>query len=171
MLTLIEPVVNSVALYNVSKSFTLLWYGLFLFPSKPPVWRIARFRHSAQQVYLQLCRTAAGRLLYPQLRTRNCVVTRTHVTRILFTVRLNVAVWWFKPEKWLHCGYTVSKVKKFVYCARRPNSYWVPACLVSNRTESSFAGTKWPENIWYICLLQLGWHSVAVVHFTFVHKY
>jgi hypothetical protein len=23
---------------------------------------------------------------------------------------------------------------------------------------------------WYICLLQLGWHPVAVVHYTFTHK-
>jgi hypothetical protein len=25
--------------------------------------------------------------------------------------------------------------------------------------------------IWYICLLQLGWHPVAAVQYTFTHKY
>jgi hypothetical protein len=28
----------------------------------------------------------------------------------------------------------------------------------------------WYDMIWYICLLKLGWHSVAVVHYTFTHK-
>jgi len=38
----------------------------------------------------------------------------------------------------------------------------------SSRTEIYF--NKLYRKKWYICLLQLGWHPVAAVQYTFTHK-
>jgi hypothetical protein len=56
---------------------------------------------------------------------------------------------------------TVQFPKRKLWRTKKMNS--------SSRTEIYF-NTLYRGKKWYICLLQLGWHTVAVVQYTFIHK-